>query len=272
MSSRVAVAMSVYKSETAINLRHSLESLYKQIYPSIDIYLQVDGPITKELDIVLNEFTKRGFLYIEYYPSNKGLAFQLNRAIERIYSKGVYNYIARMDSDDISTPDRIKNQIEYLERNPHIAVLGTSILEFGEEGDEFLKVMPESHDVLKKNIVKRCPVNHPTVIFNLNVINKSDLKYNPDLLNTQDYYLWVELLKKGYRFANLKDVGLRFRINKDFHSRRGVNKALNDFRSRVFAIKQLEVHSFSNYLHCVLLIFLRLSPKFIKKLLYREFR
>jgi hypothetical protein len=109
-------------------------------------------------------------------------------------------------------------------------------------------------------------------MFNLNVIKSDDLKYDGVLRNTQDYYLWIELLKKGYKFANLREPLLKFRIDENFHKRRGLKKAINDFNSRVYAMKALNVFSTSNILHALLLFGLRVSPSFLKKLAYDRFR
>lgn len=269
---RIAVAMSVYNKDKASFLELAIESLYQQSNPNFDIYLQVDGPISNRLISVLEDYNKKENFFLDYYPKNMGLAFQLNRAFEKIITSGKYSYIARMDADDICMPNRFEEQTKFLFNTPHIAVLGCSVIEFEQDGVEFEKAMPLCHLFLAKNIIRRCPFNHPTVMFNLNVIDNNDMKYDVNLKNTQDYYLWVDLLKRGYKFANLDQALLKFRIDENFHSRRGLKKSLNDLNSRIYAMRELKIVTLTNVLHTLFLFILRLSPVFIKKFAYKKLR
>ncbi|MEY2344619.1 glycosyltransferase [Proteus mirabilis] len=76
-------------------------------------------------------------------------------------------FIARMDADDICEPTRFQKQIEYFESNPHVAVCGTQVTEFHDNGYTQIKKNTNRTSHLYKNIIKRCPFNHPTVMFNL---------------------------------------------------------------------------------------------------------
>ncbi|MER1746651.1 glycosyl transferase 2 family protein, partial [Proteus mirabilis] len=87
-----------------------------------------------------------------------------------------------------------------------------------------------------------------------------------------DYYLWIELLAKGYVFGNLDESLLKFRINNDFHSRRGIKKAKNDFKARLYAIRKLKIANFKNFSFLFLIVFLRVSPAFLKKIAYKYLR
>jgi hypothetical protein len=92
------------------------------------------------------------------------------------------------------------------------------------------------------------------------------------LKNTQDYYLWVDLVKDGCLFANINETLLKFRIDENFHQRRGLKKAMNDLKSRLYSFKILKNYSISNVLHVILLFILRVSPAWIKKLAYKKLR
>ena len=269
---RIAVAMSVYGRDKASYLELAIESLYQQSNSNFDIYLQVDGSVSNCLKSVLEKYNRQTNFFLDYYPENMGLAFQLNKAIEKIISSGKYSYIARMDADDICMPNRFEEQTKFLFDTPHVGVLGCSVIEFDLNKVENDKLMPLCHSHLADNIIKRCPFNHPTVMFNLNVISPNDLKYDVNLKNTQDYYLWVDLLKKGYKFANLEQPLLKFRIDENFHTRRGLKKSLNDLKSRIYAMRELKIVTLTNILHTLLLFALRLSPVFVKKFAYKKFR
>ncbi|OBU11937.1 hypothetical protein AYY19_08460 [Photobacterium aquimaris] len=269
----IAVAMSIYKNDIDYQIKEALDSLVCQSYYLFDIYIQVDGVVSDEIEKLLRIYEcKYPFFHIEYMKNNKGLAYQLNQIISKVNDSGKYSYLARMDADDICHPERFFTQINFLEDNPDIAVVGSSAIEFNENGDEKYKKMLCSHDELYLNIIKRCPFNHPTVMFNLNIIDKKDIIYNDSLLNTQDYYLWVELLKKGYKFSNIEKPLLRFRVNSDFFNRRGLKKAINDTKARYYAMNTLKLFTLSNINHTVLLFLLRISPSFIKRTAYQYLR
>lgn len=271
-SDKIAVVMSVYRNDEANNLRNALDSLVYQSYENFDVFLMVDGPISDSLGLVISEYSLRDNFFVYKEDQNRGLAFQINKAISIVIKTGSYPYIARMDADDISHKDRFLKQIKFFNTNPGISVLGTSVLEFGGVANNFIKKMPTKHTELLENIIRRCPMNHPTVMFNRRIIRSEDLKYDDKLMNTQDYYLWVDLFSKGYEFANLDEVLLNFRVDSNFHSRRGFKKALNDFKSRIYAMRKLKAYTFVNITHTVFLFFLRVSPSFVKKFAYKYLR
>ena len=95
--------MSVYRNDKAEFLREALESIVNQTVPPKEIILVIDGPILKEVDSVLQDFAlKTSLLRIVKFPVNKGLGLALKAAVEVAST----DLIARMDSDDISLPDR----------------------------------------------------------------------------------------------------------------------------------------------------------------------
>lgn len=270
---KVAVAMSVYRADTYKNLKLSIESMLTQTYQEIDIYIQVDGEVSEDCYELLRHYSSLNNIFVQFNEVNKGLATRLNEIIKQITDLGGYSFIARMDADDISYPQRIEEQVNFFENNPGVSVLGTDLIEISDSGTElFHKKMAYTHSEILKSIIKRCPVNHPTVMFRESVFSGSQIRYKSELMNTQDYYLWVDLLEVGYQFANIDKPLLYFRINADFHSRRGWNKAKNEFLSRVYALKKLQVLSFSNIFHIMFLFLLRISPPSIKLLAYKYLR
>ncbi|MCQ1060028.1 glycosyltransferase [Photobacterium sp. ZSDE20] len=273
MSAKVAVAMSVYKSDSQEFLTMSLESILTQNYENIDIYIEVDGPVSTELSKTILKYSDNQKVYIEFHDENRGLATRLNNIIEKCLSKGDYTYLARMDADDISLPHRIQTQVDFLNHNEKVAVVGSDIIEVDSKGNDlFYKKMLTSHNDIKNMVIKKCPFNHPTVMFRMNIFNDKKIRYKERLKNTQDYYLWIDLLYYGFIFANINQPLLKFRVDENFHSRRGVDKAINDLKSRIYAFKMLDVNNTSNFIHTLALFFLRLSPSFIKKFAYNFLR
>ncbi|QCI72093.1 MULTISPECIES: glycosyltransferase [Vibrio] len=271
MSRLVGVAMSVYKSDRADFLRLALDSILDQVNVRLNLYLHIDGEVDNLILSLLGEYEARSNVRIYRHDENLGLATRLNESIEQAISDEV-DFIARMDADDISKLDRFDKQISYLESDTSIDVVGSDVVEISEAGEElFYKSMASDHETLALNIIKKCPFNHPSVMFRVRVF-KDGFRYDNELKNTQDYYLWVDLLSSGYLFANINEPLLYFRVNDTFHSRRGLKKAINDCKSRFYAFSKLNNVSLSNVIHVVKLFILRLAPRPIKVLAYKLFR
>lgn len=268
----VAVAMSVYKSDKLSFLVQAVNSILEQDYENFHMYIEVDGVVYSDVKAYLNDLDPAR-VTITFHHENKGLATRLNQAVDKILRKGHFSYIARMDSDDISDLSRFKEQVEFLSKNRDIYVVGTDVIEIDNENNQIhYKAMESDSDKIRSNIIKKCPVNHPSVMFRVEFFEKFYLRYQDDLMNTQDYYLWVDALYKGLKFSNVNKPLLKFRIDENFHKRRGLKKSLNEFNSRLYAMKKLSIFSLGNVTHTIMLFSLRLSPEPIKKLAYKYMR
>jgi len=196
-----SVLISVYHKETPGNLAAALESILSQTRLPDEIVLVKDGPLPKSLDAVIDEFrSKHTTLFnVISLPENQGLPTALNHGLQVV--KG--DVLLRMDSDDISHPERFSQQLAYLETHQDIDVLGTAMWEFS--GDHRLadriKPVREHHDAIKAALVYRNPINHPTVCCRTQAI-KAVGGY-PQLRYVEDYLLWVRMIHAGYHFHNL---------------------------------------------------------------------
>lgn len=272
MNKDLVVAMSVYRTDTIEYVAGAINSILTQSYCNFDIFIEVDGPIDAELRSLLLEYGNNENIVVNFNVDNKGLATRLNDIIEKSLFENQYRFLARMDADDICHPDRFNKQVEFLINNPKISVVGSDVQEISENGEDiFYKKMDASHYELARKIIKKCPFNHPSVMFRMSVFEEG-FRYKPELMNTQDYYLWVDLLAAGKKFANVNEPLLKFRINDSFHTRRGFKKAMNDLNSRIYAFRKLNVLTFSNVIHTLNLFLLRIAPTSVKKWAYKNFR
>tara|TARA_B110000211_G_scaffold184861_1_gene209649 strand:- start:1015 stop:1845 length:831 start_codon:yes stop_codon:yes gene_type:complete len=271
--SKVAVAMSVYKADKINFLKLAINSLLTQTYSDITIFIAVDGSVHHEVKEFLDELNAKDNFFISFYEKNEGLATRLNQLIEQIIDSNKFKFIARMDADDICADNRIYEQVNFLQLNEGISVVGSDVIEINELGEKgFYKKMEANHSQLINNIIKKCPFNHPTVLFRISIFIESKHRYRADLLNTQDYYLWIDLGKHGYKFANINEPLLYFRIDNSFHKRRGLKKAKNDFNARLYAMNKLNMTSVPNLVISFMVFGLRVSPPFIKKIAYKYLR
>ena len=218
---KISVLMSVYKNDNAHFLYRALTSIYEeQTRKPDEIVVVFDGRLTDELYRVLNEFAKDKIGIIQYLPQevNRGLGEALRIGAEKCTG----DYIFRMDSDDISHPERFAKQIAYIESHPGIDVLGTDIAEFYQSLDEKdmrVRACPAEHNNIVKMARKRNPMNHVTVcIKRESLIKRGGYE---TLLLLEDYYLWLKMIAAGRRLANINESLVYVRIGNGFNSKRG---------------------------------------------------
>ncbi len=154
---KFSVLMSVYAKEKPELLERALRSIVEQTLPADEIVLVEDGPLTPELYTVFDRFPQ---LVRVPLKQNMGLGKALNEGLKHCRNE----WVARMDSDDISLPERFERQMAHLARHPEIDVLGCSLSEFESDPDLITATKSSPADVTQY-IKFRSPVNHATVIF-----------------------------------------------------------------------------------------------------------
>lgn len=225
---KFSVLMSVYRKDNPAWFREAVQSVFSQSCTPAETVLTADGPLTEELEAVIDEFKDK--LKIVRLEKNMGLGAALNAGLKECS----YPLVARMDSDDISLPDRFEKQIKAFEADKDLSVLGGAIREIDSESKEEVSFrrLPQSDAELKNFLKTRCPFNHMTVMFRREAVLECG-GYIP-LHLMEDYYLWARMAAKGCRFANLADILVNARTDKNLYSRRGgwkyfkSNKAIAD--------------------------------------------
>lgn len=214
-----SVLMSVYSQEKALYLEKALTSvLVKQSLLPNQVVLVKDGPLTSDLEQVIANFQERhSTLEVLDTAGGQGLDVALNAGLS--YCR--YEWVARMDTDDIASPTRFEEQMAYLQEHPELTVLGGAIAEFSENEQilETFKYPPLTFSDILRYSKFRNPLNHMTVFFKKSaVLSVGGYLPAPYM---EDYYLWVRLLAKGYQVANLKSVLVKARTGMSMYQRRG---------------------------------------------------
>lgn len=174
MNYPVAVIIPVYKNDTPQYVRPAIDSIIKQTY-SCRIYIGVDGPIGNSLNSCLEAYENNKNVSIVRFAENRGLACVLNDLLQICFDNG-YEYIARMDADDISLPDRIEKQICFLNEHPEIDVVGGLSTKSTKKvaNRENNRLSSDSHR-MQEIFAKRNPLAHPAVLFRKSFLIKSDI-------------------------------------------------------------------------------------------------
>lgn len=270
MINSIAVIMCVYVKDDPIHLNQSIQSILNQSFPS-DLLIYCDGFLTEELERVISNYESKPNIRIFRNSQNFGLAFGLNFLIDYIIDNE-YSYIARMDSDDISYPERLSIQHSYLESNKNIDVLGGACREFGASFALEKKSLPLSHEELVDFSITRCPFIHPTVMFRASVF-ETNIRYPTNTSLTEDMALWFILLRAGFRFANLEETILDFRLNdKTIKRRAGISKALSEIKIRFKNMVALNRVSLRNVFLIFSRILFHILPSNLIKLAYKKLR
>lgn len=268
-----SVLMSVYRKERPEYLYAALRSMTGQTIKPSEIVLVCDGPLTRELETVLEAAEFGSFLKLIRLEQNAGLGAALAKGLPECTCE----WVARMDSDDISAADRCEKQLDYLETHPETDVLSGTIAEFrGEAQTEqeakacvtSKKCVPQTQAEVAPYIKMRNPINHPCVMFRKSKAMAAG-GYQPCPL-FEDYDLWVRMFQAGCRFANLPDTLLYMRVN-DMHRRRGgisYIKPICHFWTRMYHRGML---NFTQYIFVLLSrIAVSLMPNGIRKMIYEK--
>jgi glycosyltransferase involved in cell wall biosynthesis len=203
----VSVVMPVYNSENYIV--EAIESILNQTYKNFEFIIINDGSTDKTLDIIKKYAKKDKRIKVVNNEKNLKICKSLNKGI--LLSKG--KYIARADGDDISLKNRFKEQIEFLEKNKDVGVVGGYMQIFnGETGKNISIRRYETDDKkLKKNIFFYSPLSHPTVVFRKEVFNKLGM-YDENYHDCEDLELWFRIGSK-YKFANIPKILIKYRYH-----------------------------------------------------------
>ncbi|MFT3918502.1 glycosyltransferase family 2 protein [Cloacibacterium sp.] len=213
----LSVIMSVYNGEK--HLVQAIESILNQTYQNFEFIIIDDCSTDNSLDI-LEEYAKKDsrikIIKKEKNLGIKGFIENLNLGISIAEGK----YIARMDADDISLPERFQKQVDFLEKNPEIILVGAQLNFINEQNEitgEAIGAL-EHRDIVKR-ITSKIPLFHPVIMFR----KDQNIQYREKFLYCEDYDLYLNLITQGKKLANINEKLLNYRVLKTSISRKGDN-------------------------------------------------
>ncbi len=199
----ISVILPVYNAENFI--RESVNSILHQTVKDFRLLIIDDG----STDNTVSELSKFKDDRIEVIQNKKnmGLIYSLNLALQ--LSKRS-KYIARMDADDIANPNRFDEQIQFMEKNPEVGILGSAMQYFSENSaNEKIAYRPTTNKKILSTFMFYNPLFHPTVLIRSSVLSNEDL-YPTNFQKNEDHAFWIELSTKT-TFANINKVLLNYR-------------------------------------------------------------
>lgn len=261
--------MSVYKNEKVEYLKEAIESVFSQMILPNEIVIVKDGPLTNELDKYLE-------ILADNYKSVKFVTLKENKGLGLALREGVLacsnEFIARMDTDDIAKKGRFEKQLLFFKSNPQVSLLGTCIEEFSKDyrKPDTKTLLPLIHDEIVKFAKKRNPFRHMTVMFKKSAVLEAG-NYR-DFLWFEDYDLWVRMIDKGFKVANLPDMLVSVRADENMFARRGGWKYLKQdikFQRFLWNINFIKFNQFIFNVNVRLIV--RIMPNKVRSIFYKVF-
>lgn len=227
---KITVLMPVFNC--ALYIKEAVDSIINQTYADFE-FIIIDDTSTDETVSILQSYTDTRIQLIEK-PFNTGLTNSLNLGLQLAKGK----YIARMDGDDISLPERFAKQIAFLEANPYIILCGTNCKIIG---SDLVQRLPEHSAEIKLGLLRGNCIVHPSVMMRKQILDEFSIVYDVTKEPAEDYDLWVRLLSFG-KLHNLQEALLNYRVhNKQVSQKRAIQQIQSALESRLQML---------NYLNC----------------------
>lgn len=201
---RVSIVMPVYNGEDF--LREAIDSILNQTYSDWEFLIINEFGSNEEATAILYDYAdKEPRIKLIQNNHRLGIAASLNVGLKSATGE----YIARMDADDISMPERLENQVAYMDAHPEIAMCGTRVEVFGDK--KFDWSVETNPDQIATDILFYSPCIHPTIMMRTAFMRDNNLEYNEQYRATEDYDLFSRICEKG-QVANVDKVLFRYRL------------------------------------------------------------
>lgn len=203
----------VHAGDDAGHFEAAVESVLRNTLAPAEILICQDGRLPPPLERAVDRTLGRG-ARLAPNPGPRGLHHNLNHAMKEVRTP----WVCRADADDVNLPARFEIQMGFLARHPEVAALGAGIVEFWPDGRTRRKSMALTHEAIARRARYRNPINHMTAFF------RADAFFAcggyPAIALKEDYGLWLKMIERGYRLANLDEALVHARLGEDFHERR----------------------------------------------------
>lgn len=218
-------------------LAECIDSILSQSFNDFELLIVDDGSTDNSIEIIRSYQDAR----IRLIENKHDYIYTINTLLNEARGK----YVARMDADDIMIEDRLQTQYEYMEANPEIDVLGGGMQFFG---DQKLECYPHTEGFITFNeMLEGCCIGHPCTMIVKDVINKYNIRYNPDYIYAEDYHFWMQCLQNGLKLKNLKQLLIKYRCYKtqvtSVHGKQQAENAARIQRETRKWISEQEVNS-----------------------------
>lgn len=261
---KISILMGIYNC--AATLAEAVDSILRQTYTNWELILCDDGSVDDTYRIAAeyqNKYPEK--IVLLQNEKNMGLNYTLNRCLERATGE----YIARMDGDDISLPERFERELAALEREGSLAVVSCAMICFDEKG-EWANGGRICEYPRKERLVRGTVHCHAPAMLRTEVMRAvGGYSVDDRLLRVEDWHLWLKIYAAGYRGRNLAEPLYKMRDDRNAANRRRFRYRLNESYVSRLAVKMLRLPKW-NYIYALRPILVGLLPGPVYYALHRK--
>lgn len=243
----VTIVMGSYNVEPYIE--EAIDSVISQTYNNWELIIVDDASTDGTVDKILQYKDKRIKLFINEY--NIGVAASLNRAIRCMNKDTVY--IARLDSDDVSKPDRLSKQVKYMQTNSRVDIVGSNIYEFTDNNTKrniiYRTHLPKNHERLMAWLPFGSPMPHSTWMIRVDSFDR--IQYNPNRRTAEDYEFMYRIFRQGGVIACIEEPLVYYRVRSDSLSHNKKSADINTLEVRSKVHKLLRMKNVNKYVRLI---------------------
>lgn len=237
---RISVVLPAYNAEEFI--AEAIESILNQTFTDFELIILNDGSTDRTPEIIQKYAKMDKRIVFVNNPENRGLIAVLNQGLDMARGE----FVARMDADDISLPTRFEKQVAYMDSHPDVGVLGTVIQGFGMLDWPGIQIpVVTVFDMLKQNYMA-----HPSIMIRKSILDKHNLRYNPEYKHCEDLELWSRMIFLT-KFHNVMEKLLMYRVsghnvsmNNGEHQKKMTAEIRNNLKRRLIAAGMLQMDNY----------------------------
>ena len=261
---KVSVIIGIYNCENT--LQEALDSLYTQTFKDFEIIMCDDCSTDNTFYIALKNQQNHDEFVIKLLKNEKNLG--LNRTLNRCLNVADGEYIARMDGDDISLPNRFEKQVNFLDNNCEYGFVSSPMIYFDDKGNfktGIAKEKPQKMDFVYNKLFCHAPAMVRKTIYEEVGGYSEDSK----TLRVEDLDLWFRIYAAGYKGYNIQQPLYKMRDDRNALKRRKLKYRLNSVIVRLRGYNMLKI-PFRYYPYCIIPILVGLIPSPLYKYLHRK--
>lgn len=230
---KVSVLTPIYNTNPK-HLRECIESILNQTFTDFEFLILNDSPDNKEIEKIVKEYASKD-KRIKYSKNDKNMGITPSRNKLLKMAKG--EYLAIFDHDDISVPERLEKQVEYLDKNPYCGAVSGWLEYFGDANN--IQKNPETDTEIKVNLTFYCCFAHTSAMIRKSVLTENNIEYEEYYTPAEDYQLWNRLMDVTH-FYNIQQVLVKYRWNNN-------NTSIKDGKNQINNGKNIQLQIANKY-------------------------
>ena len=259
---KISVIMGIYNSKSKDILKDALNSILHQTYKDFELIICNDGSTNDCFEWakeICNNDKRVRFISND---RNRGLAYTLNHCL----SYAIGEYIARMDDDDISELNRFEKQVDFLDNNAEIDLVGSNMNLFDEKRGVW-GIRKYKEHVEAKDFLYRVAIAHPTIMARKTAYEKvNGYRDIRQTYRVEDYDIFMRMFSKGIKIYNFQEPLLNYREDSYCAKKKKYKYRFNEVWTRYNGFKELNLLNIKNYIYVIKPLIAGVIPqKIIKK-------